>query len=176
MNPDHLFHVSEQGGIGCFHPRPPPAPEVGPGHDCVWSIAYSHLPNYLSPRDCPRVIVRRGEATSEGDADRFLGGASCVMTIEGDWAGRMAATGIYVYPFEAGPHWRLQDAPSRNFVSARSIISVGCVFVPNPAAALAARDVELRFSDDLRSHADAVAASSIAFSIIRLRNARPAGA
>ena len=48
-----LFHVSEDPAIEDFHPRPSSvAPEVGP---IVWAVAESHLPNYLLPRDCPRV-------------------------------------------------------------------------------------------------------------------------
>jgi uncharacterized protein DUF6886 len=48
-----LHHVSEERNIAVFDPRSSAlAPDAGP---IVWAIDGPKLPNYLLPRDCPRV-------------------------------------------------------------------------------------------------------------------------
>lgn len=158
-----------------FRPRPPPSPEVGPDHDCVWAIGHEALSNYLAPRDCPRVIVRCGEQTSAADKARFIGGsqATAVMTIERGWLEAMGKTEMTLYAFEAGPHWQLFDASAAYYLSRVSVTPVACHRIASPAAALAARNTELRVVEDLWPVIDAVAASTMRFSIIRKRNAQP---
>ena len=50
-----LFHVSEQANIGEFVPRCPARGDLDPAVALVWAIDEARLPNYLTPRDCPRV-------------------------------------------------------------------------------------------------------------------------
>jgi hypothetical protein len=173
MNPAHLFHASEEHEIAIFHPRATPGPSVGPTFPCVWAIGYSHLANYLSPRGCPRVIVRRGAETSAADAARFLGASDCVITIEHAWAARMEATPISLYAFAPGPHWRLWDANYQGFVSAETVAPVARHLIASPGAAMRERGVDLQYTDNLWPLIDAVLASTLAFSIIRKRNALP---
>lgn len=173
MNAVHLFHASEEHEIAIFHPRPTPDPSVGPAFPCVWSIAHSHVPNYLSPRDCPRVIMRLGAETTAADAARFLNGRDCVITIEHAWAGRMEATPISLYAFAPGPHWQLWDANFQGYVSAEVVTPVARHLIESPGAALRQRGVDLQYTDNLWPLIDAVAASTLAFSVIRKRNAAP---
>lgn len=173
MNPAHLFHASEVHGVEVFHPRPTPDPSVGPSFPCVWAIGHSHLPNYLSPRECPRVIARRGPQTTEADAARFLAGWECVITIEHGWAQRMETTPIHLYAFTAGPPWRLWDANQQAFVSEETVTPVVRHTIESPGASLRALGVDLLYTDNLWPLIDAVAASSLAFSIVRKRNAQP---
>ena len=68
-----LFHVSEQADIRVFHPRLfRTAPHAGP---VVWAIDALKLPNYLVPRDCPRVTFGASAATTVEDRQRFGVGA-----------------------------------------------------------------------------------------------------
>ena len=50
-----LFHVSEEGNIGVFHPRLPLRKDLPADVGLVWAIDEKHLPNFLTPRNCPRV-------------------------------------------------------------------------------------------------------------------------
>ena len=67
-----LFHASENAGIQVFHPRLfSTAPDAGP---VVWAIDALKLPNYLLPRDCPRVTFGVSAATTDEDRHRFGAG------------------------------------------------------------------------------------------------------
>lgn len=50
-----LFHVSEKGNIDVFYPRIPEREDFDKSVGLVWSIDEKHLPNFLTPRDCPRM-------------------------------------------------------------------------------------------------------------------------
>src|SRR5258707_14709216 len=99
-----LFHVSEEAGIGRFEPRPPPSPDAGVEGDAVWAVAQSHLVNYLTPRDCPRITFRAGPETTAADSARFLAGAGRVVAFEADWLTRMQSCTLHLY-----------EMPSRTF-------------------------------------------------------------
>ena len=50
-----LFHVSDDPQISNFEPRLIKDPNLGPNGKMVFAINERMLPNYLLPRDCPRV-------------------------------------------------------------------------------------------------------------------------
>ena len=52
-----LFHISEEGGIDQFDPRPSPSFFAEIKGDVVFAISGKLLHNYLLPRDCPRVRI-----------------------------------------------------------------------------------------------------------------------
>lgn len=169
-----LFHVSETPGIQVFHPRPPPSADSGVTEDVVWAIDPAHLPNYLCPRDCPRVTYGRGPGTTEADAERFLSGvAGRVVTIESAWLERVMLTPIHVYVFRSGVTWRPLPIGAGYLVSTESVTPVDCMRIDTPAEAIVAQDAELRVRANLWDLIDLVAASSLDFSIIRKRNAQP---
>lgn len=172
MNPEHLFHASEDPDIPIFHPRPPPSPENSPDYDCVWTSGHETLSNYLAPRECPRVIVRCDANSAADDKARFIGSsqASAIMTIERQWLSAMHETQLTLYAFDAGPHWQLYDASAAYFISPVSVTPVARHQIDNPAAALIAHGTELRLVDDLWPLIDAVAQSTMRFSILRKRN------
>jgi hypothetical protein len=66
-----VYHVSDQIGITLFEPRPAPERSVVIG-DVVWAVDEKHLPNYLLPRDCPRVCLCRNESTSDDDVKKVF--------------------------------------------------------------------------------------------------------
>lgn len=175
LDPAHLFHASEEHGIAIFHPRPPPAPEVGRTAPCVWSISFAFLANYLAPRDCPRVIFSAGPETRAEDRARFIGDpkAPRIVTIEKGWRSRMEDTAISIYAFARGDHWGLFDPVCEVFVTEHSVTPIARHHIASPAGALHMLGAELREVDNLWPLIDAVAVSSLNFSIIRKRNAVP---
>ena len=67
-----LFHVSEEPDIAVFHPRPPVRADLDPTVGLVWAIDEARLPNFLTPRDCPRVTYHVGEAATAADREAFF--------------------------------------------------------------------------------------------------------
>lgn len=167
-----LFHVSEEAGIGRFEPRPPPSPDAGVEGDAVWAVAQSHLVNFLTPRDCPRIAFRAGPNTTGGDKARFLAGAERVVAFEEDWLERVRACTLYLY--DMPPRTFEEALPDAGYwISREAVTPTGVVAQSDLMAALAAAGADVRILDDFWPLADAVAASSLQFSILRKRNAKP---
>ena len=165
-----LFHVSEEAGIARFEPRPPPSPDAGVVGDAVWAIAESHLVNFLTPRDCPRIAFRAGPRTNEADKTRFLAGSERVVAFEKAWLERVRACTLYLY--DMPPRTFEEALPEAGYwISREAVTPNGVVEDSDLMAALAKAGAEIRILKDFWPLADAVAASSLQFSILRKRNA-----
>jgi hypothetical protein len=164
-----LYHVSETGGIECFVPRPD-----GQGQPRVWAINGPRLHNYLLPRDCPRVTYYATRHTHEEDRHRFFSGDATVsvVAIEHGWLDRIRSARLYLYRLPPGT-FDCTDAIAGYHVSRLAVRPLACEAVDDVLTALQARPVELRVLANLWPLRDAVAGSSLAFSIIRMRNALP---
>ncbi|MFL5297026.1 MAG: DUF6886 family protein [Phenylobacterium sp.] len=174
MDRPRLFHVSEEPGIARFVPRPPPSPDSGVTGEAVWAVAESHLVNFLTPRDCPRIGFRAGPATSETDRARFLGDVERVLAIEAAWLARLEAGVVFLY--EMPPKTFEVALPEAGYWISRQAVTPRAVRAePDLVAAIARAGAELRVVEDFWPLADAVAASTLEFSIIRKRNAAPRG-
>jgi len=170
-----LFHVSETPGIAVFEPRPVPSLDAGVTGDAVWAIDEDHLPNYLLPRDCPRVTFCAGPRTTAEDRLRFVGDSTArrIIVVEEAWRDRIAATPLYVYemPPEA---FVLADASAGYYIARQRATPLTVRKFREPSAEIAARGCELRFVHEICTRSNAVKASTLDFSIIRIKNARPA--
>lgn len=165
-----LFHVSEEPGIGRFEPRA----AVAGGDPVVWAIDAGRLHNYLVPRECPRVTFYAGPETTPADVERFLGSSPAVVAVEGGWLARLRACRLYCYHLPPDT-FELIDECAGYYVSREPVAPARVEVFEDPLAELLRRGVEVRFAPSLWSLSDAVAASSLRFSIIRMRNARPRG-
>jgi hypothetical protein len=163
-----LFHVSEEPGIERFEPRA----AAHAGEPVVWAVDAGHLRNYLVPRECPRVTYYAGSKTTSADAERFLGSSTAVLAIEYEWVARLQACRLYCYslPIET---FRCIDECAGYFISRAPVAPTSVRVIDDPLAELEKRDVELRVVPTLWPLRDAVVASSLQFSIIRMRNAQP---
>jgi len=163
-----LFHVSEESGIERFEPR---APEGG-GPSAVWAIDAQRLRNYLFPRECPRVTYDAGGETTAADVERFLGASPAVVAVEGGWLARLRACRLYCYHLPPET-FECVDECAGYFVSRAPVVPARVEVFEDLMAELLGRGVELRLVPDLWALHDAVAASTLRFSMIRMRNARP---
>lgn len=163
-----LFHVSEESGIGRFEPRA----AGGAGEPVVWAIDAERLRNYLVPRECPRVTYYAGRETSAADVERFLGSSPAVVAVEGGWLERLRSCRLYCYHLPPET-FVCADECAGYFVSRAAVVPARVEVFEDPLAELLRRGVELRFVPSLWALHDAVAASSLRFSLIRMRNARP---
>jgi hypothetical protein len=163
-----IFHVSEDPGIERFVPR---AIEEG-GPPVVWGIDEKMLRNYLLPRDCPRVTYYASTATGAGDIERFLGSSEAVIAVEHAWLERIRSTRLYCYRLP-GEAFVCVDRGAGYFTSREPVAPLAVVGYSDLLSELARRGVEIRILRDLWHLHDAVAASTLQFSMIRMRNARP---
>lgn len=164
-----LFHVGDAPGVTRFEPRPSPTPHPAVDRPCVWAVDDSHVVNYLTPRHCPRITFRAGPDTAAADIERFLLGARRVVAIEAAWLDRLNAGALSIY--ELPPErFDLIDANAGYWISYVAVGPIRETRRTNLLAALIAAGVEVRLLQDFRGLADAVAASTLEFSIIRKHN------
>jgi hypothetical protein len=166
--PCMLFHVSETPGIERFDPRPSEY-TVDP---VVWAIDNDRLRNYLLPRDCPRVTFYAGPQTVADDRERFLGASHAVVAIEQGWLERLRASKLFCYHLPPET-FECIDTCAGYYVSRVPVVPTQVDVIDDAIGELRRRNVELRIESDLWPLRDAVAASTLLFSIIRMRNALP---
>jgi hypothetical protein len=170
-----LFHISEAGDIERFDPRPSPSHFDAITGDVVFATAGHLLHNYLLPRDCPRVTCYANAGTTPQDRDRFLGMscASHVIAIESDWFHRVNTTVLYRYEFPAST-FLLLDETAGYYISYEPVIPLAVRRIDNIFEELLNLEyIELRILPELRKLGEAVVASTLSYSLIRMRNAKP---
>lgn len=167
-----LFHVSDTPDIRRFEPRPDPTASLD--GLMVWAIDSDHLPNYLFPRDCPRVTFYAQPDSHPDDVARLLGGSSArrVVAIESGWLARFLQQSIYLYEFPTDT-FTVLDAGAGYYISGEAVVPRSIRHIDDISGELFKHNVELRVMPSLWSLRDAVVTSSLQFSIIRMRNAQP---
>jgi len=163
-----LFHVSEDPGIERFEPR---ASEYA-GEPAVWAIDAARLHNYLVPRECPRVTYYANGETTAADVERFLGSSPAVVAVEHGWLEQLRSCRLYSYHLPPET-FECLDECAGYFVSRVPVVPERIEVFDDPLAELLRRGVELRFVPNLWPLRDAIVASTLRFSLIRLRNALP---
>ena len=165
-----LFHISEAQGIERFDPRPSELTAA----PVVWAIGADRLRNYLVPRECPRVTFYAGPQTTLADRERFLGSGVAVVAVEQDWLARVQGSRLYCYHL-LPQTFECVDACAGYFVSRESVLPARVELLEDPVSELRRR-AELRVLPNLWPLRDAVVASSLQFSMIRMRSALPRSA
>jgi hypothetical protein len=163
-----LSHLSENPAIARFEPR---SSESG-GSPVVWGIDDEHLHNYLLPRECPRVTFYAKEDSSPGDIERFLGSSRAVVAVESSWLDPIRSATLYRYLLPADT-FKCIDAGAGYYTSETSVEPAAVEAFDDLFGELMKRDVEVRLLPNLWHLHDAVAASTLQFSMIRMRNAAP---
>ncbi len=171
--PHALWHVSEDPTLGHFEPHR--AKTALTDEPLVWAIDTRHLPLYWFPRECPRCTFWAGERTTASDVAQFLGGdpMARVHVIEDDWMERVAAATLHLYRMpeatfdessETAGYWT-----SRAPVDALERVTIADLVRRHADAGIALRTMPNVWPlwDDV------VASSTLEFSGMRLRNARP---
>ena len=160
------YHVSESDSIDVFEPRWAESQTAA----IVWAIHERRLHNYLLPRDCPRVAYCANANTTQADVEQYLGTSRTVIAVEGRWAQRLYSTQLYCYELPADG-FRVSDAGAGYYISEQSVTPIAVRRIENPMLAILERGIELRFMRDLIAFGDRVVASTVQFSLIRMRNA-----
>jgi hypothetical protein len=172
--PGTVLHFSEDPTIREFVPHV--ARTATDSEAVVWAVDADRAPDYWFPRDCPRAMAWVADTTTEEDRIAVLGSsAERVHAIEYGWLRRLQTVRLYAYAFDATDFEPYADDPTSHARVART--TVHPLEPPEPVGDLLAlhRDagIELRLVAHLWPWWDAVIVSTVGFSGIRLRNARP---
>ena len=169
-NPGEVLHFSEDPSIRRFAPHV--APTSAERDPYVWAVDAQHSPSYWFPRQCPRAMAWVGPSTTNDDRARILGpGAHRVHVIEFGWLPAMMSVSLYAYRLPASAFTYLRDVA---LVATTEVEPLGPAELVGDLLTLhdQAR-IQLRLVDNLHLWWDEVITSTVQFSGIRLRNARP---
>lgn len=169
-----LYHVSEEPSITTFYPRLPTRTDLDPAIALVWAIDEARLPNFLTPRNCPRVAYNATDKTTDADRKRFFTSSRTehAVILESKWLPAMLSTALYLYEFDPAG-FVLQDDVAGYYVSTMTQRPVHQHVITDPLAELLRRNVEVRFVDRLWDVADAVQVSTLNWSLCRMAHAQP---
>jgi hypothetical protein len=160
MNP--LYHVSDDPHITQFMPRPSPNPSVQVDGEVVFAVGEHTLPNYLLPRECPRVTFYALSESKPEDVARLLNGSHPASIATTCRLERVMNGSIHLYTLPANT-FTVWDEGAGYYISRQ------------PVSPLASHDVEIRIVPSLWPLWDAVVDSTLQFSMIRMRNAQQRG-
>jgi hypothetical protein len=167
-----LYHVSEEKDIAEFVPRIPYRNDMDKSKGLVWSLTEPSLPNWLTPRDCPRVGYRATDETTQDDISKFFSSTSRHgLAIEYAWLKRMASTTLYVYEFDIANFYF--DNCAGFYVSDKTEKPIDKVRYEDLFEELSMRNVETRILNNLWDFSEEVKKSSLKWSLCRMGYAQP---
>ena len=166
----HVFHYSEDGTIRRFAPH---VPQSNPGHPAsVWAIDAAHSPLYWCPRFCPRISVwARDDAEQATLTELFQSEASRIVAAETDWMERVRDGKLYRYVFDAR-EFRPWDEADGQYITEHVVYPERVELIDDLLALHAAAGLELRFTPRLGALMDRILESGLAFSFVRIRDAK----
>ena len=165
-----LWHVSEDPGIERFEPHVAATAEEQ--EPLVWALDTRHLPLYWFPRDCPRGTFWASSASDPEDVRRLLGGAARIHVAEEDWLERIRAVGLYAYRFPDEP-FAPHPGVGGYWIAREPVEPLEVVPLASPLDLHAEAGIELRLLPNLWPLWNDVVASTLEYSGMRLRYARP---
>ena len=169
--PHALWHVSENPGIERFEPHV--SATAAEREPLVWAIDTRHLPLYWFPRDCPRGTFWADADTTPEDAARLLGEASRVHVVEESWLERMRDTTVFAYRLPE-PDFEPHPEVGGYWVSRRAVAPLEIAPLHDLVGRHEQAEIELRILANLWPLWNEVAASTLEYSGMRLRNAAAA--
>jgi hypothetical protein len=174
INTVRLFHVSEEDNIQIFVPRLPSRSDLDKSIGLVWAIDESRLPNFFTPRDCPRVTYHIGKNTTELDKKKFFTSSTVTHTlvIESRWLDKMKNTILHLYEFNVAD-FILQDDVAGYYVATTAQIPMAKYQINDLFSELLNRNIEIRIVDNLWDIANEIKTSSLNWSLCRMGYAQP---
>ena len=172
--PGQVLHFSEDPTITRFVPHV--AATAHQPEPYVWAVGHSRAPDYWFPRQCPRAMAWATGTSSAEDRERILGpgGGQRLHAVEYRWLEPMRKVRLFAYRLPA-PLFRPFGTPvAHAMVATEPVEPIG---PPEPVGDLfelhEAAGIQLRVLPNLWPLWDAVVASTLGFSGIRLRHAAP---
>jgi hypothetical protein len=168
-----LHHVSEENNIEIFEPRIPYREDLDKTKGLVWSINEKCLPNFLTPRNCPRVTYHSTDKSSEEDRVKYFSSESSqhVVAIEHKWFETIKNTTLYIYEFDSSQFY-LQDEVAGYYVSEVSQVPINKITITDLFEELFKRNIEVRIVDNLWCLYDEIKVTSLNWSMCRMGHAQ----
>ena len=171
--PGEVLHFSEDPSIIQFVPHVAATAQVAQAY--VWAVDHDRSPDYWFPRQCPRAMAWVTPETTDADRELIVG-PGCgerVHAVEYGWLDAVRTARVWAYRLPAASFAPIGDPPHAH-VSTRAVEPLG---PPEPVGDLFGlherAGISLRVLPNLWPFWDRVIGSSLGFSGIRLRNARP---
>lgn len=163
-----VLHFSENPRITRFTPHV--AATAQQSEPYVWAVDAEQAPAYWFPRDCPRVLAWPGPRSTAADR-RFLFDRR-LHAIEYGWLPAVQTVRLYAYRFDAAAFRPFGSPRPHAMVATTPVIPLGPAEPVGDLLALhEAAGIQFRLVENLWPIVDEIAASTLEFSGIRLRNA-----
>jgi hypothetical protein len=172
--PGQVLHFSEDPTITRFVPHVAATAQQRAAY--VWAVDSPRSPAYWFPRQCPRAMAWQTAATTGIDRDRILGpgGGNRVHVIEYGWLEALRTVTLYAYRLPAAAFSPIGEPEPHACVATQPVEPLGPAEpVGNLLRLHEEAGIQLRVLSNLWEFWDAVIISTLGFSGIRLRNARP---
>jgi len=173
-HPGEVLHFSEDPTIRRFEPHVAPTSQHSEPY--VWAVDAARSPDYWFPRNCPRAMAWATEASTRADRDRILGPGrgDRVHAIEYGWLEAMRTIKLYAYRLPATDFYPIGTPVPNAYVSTKAVSPLG---PPEEVGDLLRLHeecgIQLRVLNNLWPFWDAVVTTTLGFSGIRLRFAKP---
>lgn len=166
-----LFHVSQKSNIEKFVPIKPYRKDLKHSPPFVWALNEKCLPNFLTPRDCPRVTYHVGNNSKQSDIDKYFSSSksSHVIAIEQCWFERMKNTTLYIYELNPS-NFYLQDEMAGYYVSENIEIPIRKIVYNDLFIELFNRNIEVRILPEIWRLCDEITKTSLNWSMCRMGN------
>jgi hypothetical protein len=171
--PAVVCHFSEDPTITEFTPHV--AKTADDPRPLVWAVDESRTPGYWFPRDCPRAMAWVVAGTTDEDRRYVLGpgGDRRVHAVEYRWLERIASCQLYRYDLPADSFRLVAGEAPHAYVSESAVRPVEPpVRLPGLLELHERARIQLRVFDNLWAWWDAVITTTLAYSAIRMANAR----
>jgi hypothetical protein len=165
--PHALWHVSGDASLHRFEPHV--AATAARPEPLVWAVDTRHLPLYWFPRDCPRACFWSRPGSAAADL-ALLRGSPQVHAIEEAWLDRVRSARVVAYRL---PEATFEHGGDGFWISRNAVDTLELVELGDLVARHAQSGIELRAVESLWPLWNAVVASTLEFSGIRLHNAAP---
>ena len=170
--PGEVRHFSEDPSITRFVPHV--AVTAREPEAYVWAVDAEQAPSYWFPRQCPRAMAWVGPRTTVDDRTRIIGpgGGERVHAIEYGWLERIRTVRLYAYRLPAAVFRPFGEPRPHAVVATEPVTPLGPPERVRDLYALhASAGIQIRVLPTLCGFVDAVKASTLEFSGIRLGNA-----
>jgi hypothetical protein len=174
--PGQVLHFSEDPTIDRFAPHV--AATAQQPDPYVWAVDTLHAPSYWFPRQCPRGMAWVTSHSTDEDRARIIGpgGGERVHAVEYGWLEAIRTAKLYAYRFDAAD-FRPCDPDAHAYVCEHEVRPLGKAEPVGDLLELYEQaGIQLKVLPNLWTFWDAVTTSTLGFSGIRLRNAKPRSA
>ncbi|HSJ91899.1 MAG TPA: hypothetical protein VK917_07505 [Ilumatobacter sp.] len=168
--PTAVYHFSEDSTLRRFAPHVPPS---NPSHPpAVWAIDAEHAPLYWFPRMVPRISVWAYDDEQQRIlTERFATESHRICAAEQTWLDEIRSARVYRYTFDASEFEPWEQADGQ-YVAFDVVYPQEIEVVDDLLRAHCEAGVELRLAPRLGALMDAILASGLPFSFVRIRDAQ----